>query len=120
MSEKAYGQSQDGNVYVFEVPKSANKLSVAEAVEAQFSVTVERVNTTNIQGKVKRTFTNKRGKSTRGQRSDIKKAYVTLKEGDIIPVFAAEQEAEAKQEKLEKVMEKAEAKRAKKEAKESK
>jgi len=112
LSEKAYGQSQTGT-YVFDVPSNSNKLTVALAVAEQYEVTVETVNIANINGKAKRTFISRRGKFVRGTRSDVKKAYVTLKEGDSIPIFAAEEEAEAKAQK-------AEEKAAKKAAKEKK
>jgi len=113
LSEKAYGLSQVRGTYVFEVPDTASKQSIAQAVAEQFEVTVTNVNTTTVKGKSKRTFINRRGKFVRGTRSDIKKAYVTLKSGDSIPIFAAEEEAEAK---AEKAAEKA-AKKAKKETK---
>lgn len=99
LSEKAYGLSKARNNYVFEVPKNANKLTIANAVATQFEVTVEGVNVANVKGKSTRTFINRRGKFVRGTRSNIKKAYVTLKVGDNIPIFAAEEEAEAKEAK---------------------
>ncbi len=86
VSEKAYGMSEKG-VYVFGVPTNANKHSVARAVAAQFAVTVTEVNIANVKGKTKRSIRN--GKAVPGQRNDSKKAYVTLKAGDSIPVFAA-------------------------------
>lgn len=117
LSEKAYGISQVSPVYVFEVPGNVSKQSVAAAVASQFEVGVETVNVLTVQGKRKRTYMNRRGKFVRGQRKDIKKAYVTLKEGQVIPLFAAEEEKEAKQEKqaerLQKLTEKAEKKAAK-------
>lgn len=107
MSEKAYGLSQTG-IYVFDVPSDANKLTIMQTVSSQYNVTVEKVNITNINGKTKRTFISRRGKFVRGTRSDVKKAYVTLKEGDSIPIFAAEEEAEAKAKKIqEKIAKKA-------------
>ncbi|HEY1835664.1 MAG TPA: 50S ribosomal protein L23 [Candidatus Saccharimonadales bacterium] len=116
MSEKAYGLSQSQNVYVFDVPKGTNKHSVARAVTAQFEVTVERVNVANVKGKAKRTI-RKGGRATPGRQSDTRKAYVTLKSGDSLPIFAAVEEAEAKSEKTAELMEKAAEKRAKKESK---
>ncbi len=113
LSEKSYGLSQQTNTYVFDVPKNTNRLSVALAIQDQYQVTVEKVNIANINGKRKRTFISRRGKFVRGTRSDVKKAYITLKEGDKLPVFAAEEEAEAKEVKA---VEKA----AKKAAKETK
>ncbi len=94
MSEKAYGLSVVRNTYTFDVPSDATKHTVARAVAAQFEVTVEEVNIVNVKGKTKRTV-RKGGRATDGRRSDVKKAYVTLKEGDKLPVFAAIEEAEA-------------------------
>ncbi len=89
ISEKAFGVSEKLNTYVFQVPVDANKMTVSSAVSAQFDVTVTSVNIMNVQGKLKRTF-KKRGKASIGKRADFKKAYVTLKEGDSIVVFASE------------------------------
>ena len=91
VSEKAYAKSQD-NVYVFSVDKSADKLTIARAVEAQFGVSVVTVNTTVTKGKAKRTV-RKGGRPIKGRTSDFKKAYVTLKEGDSITLFASEEES---------------------------
>lgn len=88
LSEKAYGQSLARNTYVFAVPKDANKHTVARAVATQFGVTVTNVNVTNIAGKAKRTI-RKSGRAVNGRQSDTRKAYVTLKEGDSLPIFAA-------------------------------
>jgi large subunit ribosomal protein L23 len=92
LSEKTYGMSVAGNVFVFEVPGDANKHTVARAVAAQFSVTVIDVNIVNVKGKAKRTV-RKGGRPTAGKRSDIKKAYVALKQGDTLPFFDVEEEA---------------------------
>lgn len=97
LSEKTYALSQN-RVYVFVVPKDANKLTVRQAVQDQFSVVVSQVRMTNVKGKVKNTV-RKGGRRIVGRRSDIKKAYVTLQEGDQIPVFAAVEEAQANAEK---------------------
>ena len=70
----------EGNAYVFQVAKDANKPLIKEAVEALFNVKVKAVNTTIAKGKVKRF----RGRP--GVRSDVKKAYVTLEEGNAIDV----------------------------------
>jgi large subunit ribosomal protein L23 len=94
VSEKAYGMSQLHNTYVFVVPGDANRLTVAQAVAAQFNVTVEDVNILNVKGKVKRTV-RKGGRATTGRDNDIKKAYVTLKQGDTIAIFASEEDKKA-------------------------
>ena len=70
----------EGNAYVFQVAKDANKPLIKEAVEALFNVKVKAVNTTITKGKVKRF----RGRP--GVRADVKKAYVTLEEGNAIDV----------------------------------
>lgn len=91
ISEKAYNLSENSNVYVFQVPLDANKATIKQAVEKQFDVTVTLVNTTVTKGKTKRQF-QKRGKASVGTRNDMKKAYVTLKQGDAIPVFTGAEE----------------------------
>jgi len=71
MSEKSY----DGIAvkrYVFEVDRRANKIQIKQAVEKIFGVEVERVNTSNIRGKLKR-----QGR-TQGYTSSRKKAVVQL------------------------------------------
>jgi len=98
MSEKTYMLSQLTGTYVVEVPRDASKDSIAKAVAAQFGVTVQTVNVINVKGKPKRTV-RKGGRPTNGKRSDIKKAYVTLKKGDKLPFFAELEEEAAKAEK---------------------
>lgn len=118
MSEKAYAQSQATNTYVFDVSGEVNKHSVAQAVEHQFEVVVKSVNIANIPGKAKRTVY-KGGRAVKGRESDTKKAYVTLVEGNSLPIFAAIEEEEAKVEATQEKLDKAAAKVAEKEAKKS-
>lgn len=119
MSEKAYAVSQVRNTYVFDVEGDTNKHSVARAVSEQYGVTVLNVNVINQKGKVKRTI-RKGGRPTMGRQSDVKKAYVTLKAGDSLPIFAAIEEAEAKQAETQEKIEKAAAKADKTAAKDKK
>lgn len=114
MSEKAYAMSAN-SVYVFDVDKSVNKHEVSDAVETTYGVTVVNIRTIIVKGKAKRLYRNRRYEN--GRRSDVKKAYVTLKEGDAIPIFAAVEEAEVKAEKTVKTLEKVAEKQAKKESK---
>jgi large subunit ribosomal protein L23 len=79
ITEKATMASENGAV-VFQVAKDANKPQIKEAVEALFGVKVKAVNTVIAKGKVKRF----RGQL--GSRSDVKKAYVTLEDGNTIDV----------------------------------
>lgn len=114
MSEKTYAISTDG-VYVFDVPTATNKHEIAKAVEAAYDVTVTNVRTVIIKGKVKKLYRTRRSET--GVRSDVKKAYVTLKKGDAIPIFAAIEQAEEAEEKATKKLEKS-AKKEKKGTKE--
>jgi len=118
LSEKTYGLSES-RVYVVEIPKDANKHSVARAVEAQFEVKVTKVNITNIPGKSKRviSLTGKRYQNAQGSRNDIKKAYVTLAKGNSLPFFQAVEEEEAQEEKAQEQFDKAATKQATKTAK---
>lgn len=79
ITEKATMASENGAV-VFEVAIDANKPTIKEAVETLFGVKVKAVNTSITKGKVKRF----RGQL--GKRKDVKKAYVTLEEGNTIDV----------------------------------
>jgi len=79
ITEKATMVSEAGAV-VFEVSMDSSKPRIKEAVEALFGVKVKAVNTTITKGKVKKF----RGRP--GRRKDVKKAYVTLEEGNTIDV----------------------------------
>jgi large subunit ribosomal protein L23 len=68
------------NAVVFKVAPSATKPEIKAAVEALFKVTVTRVNTIVTKGKTKR------WKGKPYQRSDFKKAIVTLAEGQSIDI----------------------------------
>lgn len=116
LSEKTYAQSL-ARVYAFEVPRDANKHTVARAVEAQFDVTVVSVNITNHSGKAKRTISQNGRRQAQGREAASKKAYVTLAEGQSLPFFAAIEEAEEKQAETQAQVDKAAAKVADKEAK---
>lgn len=79
ITEKATVLSEQNKV-VFQVAKDASKDEIASAVETLFNVTVTKVNTLVMEGKTKRF------RGVRGKRSDIKKAIVTLAEGQSIDV----------------------------------
>lgn len=113
LSEKTYMLGMTRNVYAFDVPADANKQTVAAAVVAQFDVVVSDVRLLNIKGKAKRSV-RKGGRPVMGQRSDIKKAYVTLAEGSHLPFF------DEPEEKSDKKADKADKKAAKKADKETK
>ncbi len=117
MSEKTYALS-NSRVYVFNVDSSLNKHQVAKTVEQTYEVVVTKVNMVNTKGKAKRAY--KGRKFENGMRSDLKKAYVTLAEGNAIPIFAAVEEAEVKAEKSTEVAKKSAEKAAKKAKKDGK
>jgi len=94
-TEKAYAQSQN-NVYVFNVPLTANKQEIAAAVEAQFEVKVTGIKTLVQSGKAVRFSRGKNRYPGTTHRKDSKKAYVTLAEGDSIQVFEQPAEEEKK------------------------
>lgn len=70
----------ENNQIVFEVPLEASKPEIKDAVEQLFKVSVMAVNTIRVKGKTKRF----RGRP--GRRKDVKKAIVTLKDGDSIDI----------------------------------
>jgi large subunit ribosomal protein L23 len=79
ITEKAT-MASEANGVVFEVAIDANKPQIKDAVEAIFGVKVKAVNTTITKGKTKRF------RGIPGRRKDVKKAYVTLEEGNAIDV----------------------------------
>lgn len=68
------------NQVMFNVAKTATKPEIKKAVEALFEVKVAAVNTLNRKGKTKRF------RGIKGRQSDVKKAIVTLEEGQSIDV----------------------------------
>ena len=79
ITEKSTMLSETNSV-VFRVAPSASKPEIKAAIEALFGVTVTAVNTITTKGKTKR------WKGKPYQRSDVKKAIVTLAEGQTIDV----------------------------------
>lgn len=84
VSEKASLAADAGNQVVFKVLPSATKLEIKNAVQALFDVKVEQVRVLNVKGKTRRT------RFGVGRRSDWKKAYVRLEQGQDIDFAAAE------------------------------
>ena len=79
ITEKAT-MASEANAVVFEVAMASTKPQIREAVEGLFGVKVKAVNTTITKGK------QKRFRGMLGRRKDVKKAYVTLEEGNTIDV----------------------------------
>lgn len=84
VSEKAARVSAEGDQYVFRVRRDATKPEIRAAVEFLFEVKVDAVRVVNQAGKEKRF-----GRSL-GRRSDWKKAYVRLAEGQKIEMGGSE------------------------------
>ena len=81
ITEKASAASE-ANQVVFKVRRDATKPEIKAAIEKLFGVTVLSVNTLNRRGKTKHF------KGIKGRQQDVKKAIVTLAEGDKIDVTA--------------------------------
>lgn len=80
VTERSSGLKEKLNQYVFEVSFSASKNDIKEAIHKLFKVQVEKVRTAIFHGKMKRLSMGK----PQGQRSDWKKAIVTVKKGQEI------------------------------------
>lgn len=82
MTEKSVAATESANQYVFKVAKNATKEDIKAAVQLLFEVAVDQVRTVNVKGKQKNF-----GRRA-GQRSDWKKAYVRLAEGQSLDTSA--------------------------------
>jgi large subunit ribosomal protein L23 len=82
ITEKGLGVKETQHTVVFEVAKNATKTEIKEAVQRVFKVKVDHVRTAIFHGKFRR-----RGRAE-GFRSDWKKAYVRLKEGEKMIEYA--------------------------------
>jgi large subunit ribosomal protein L23 len=81
ITEKTTVLREDGRTLVFQVAMNANKIDIKRAVEQLFGSKVQSVRTSLTHGKVKR-----QGRFE-GRRSDWKKAYVRLRDGEKLPEF---------------------------------
>ncbi len=81
LTEKVTAMREAANTVSFLVHPDANRLQVKHAVETLLKVKVDRVNILNVQGKIKRL-----GRFS-GKRSDWKKAFVKLKQGEKLELY---------------------------------
>ena len=81
ITEKTSIQREDGRTLVFQVALGANKIEIRRAIETLLGAKVHSVRTGIAHGKEKR-----QGRYA-GRRSDWKKAYVKLREGEKMPEF---------------------------------
>jgi large subunit ribosomal protein L23 len=84
VTEKTTLIGENSNQYVFHVVSDASKSEVKGAVEQLFEVNVESVRIVNVKGK------NKSFRMRPGKRSDWKKAYVRVQEGQVIDFLGGE------------------------------
>jgi large subunit ribosomal protein L23 len=85
VTEKVSALNEKGK-YGFLVDATANKVEIKKAVEKQYGVNVEKVNTLNVMGKMKTRYT-KTGILS-GRQQNYKKAIVTLAEGEVIDFYS--------------------------------
>jgi large subunit ribosomal protein L23 len=84
VTEKSTYVGEDSNQYVFHVVNDAKKSEVKGAVELLFDVNVESVRIVNVKGK------SKSFRMRPGKRSNWKKAYVRVQEGQVIDFLGGE------------------------------
>ena len=85
VTEKVSALNEKGK-YGFIVDAEANKVETKKAVEKQYGVNVEKVNTMNVMGKMKTRYT-KAGVLS-GRRPNYKKAIITLAAGEVIDFYS--------------------------------
>lgn len=81
LTEKVTAMREQSNTVGFLVHPDANRIQIKQAVETLLKVKVERVNVLNVRGKIKRL-----GRFS-GKRSDWKKAFVKLREGEKLELY---------------------------------
>ncbi|HPS96331.1 MAG TPA: 50S ribosomal protein L23 [Bacteroidales bacterium] len=86
VTEKMTSQGDKFNRYGFLVARNANKLQIKKAVEDMYSVTVDSVNTMRYGGKIK--ARNTKSGLLLGRTNAVKKAVVTLAEGNKIDFYS--------------------------------
>ena len=86
VTEKMTNITDQFNRFGFLVRPEANKLVIKKEIEALYNVTVVDVNTMNYSGKNKSRYT--KAGLVKGRTNAVKKAIVTLKEGDTIDFYS--------------------------------
>ena len=89
LTEKTYDLAKNLNVYVFKLDKALNTSQIKDRIQTEYDVEVVNLRTLLAKGKNARSIRLKSRATRRvlGRRKTVKKAYVTLKKGDVIPVF---------------------------------
>ena len=89
LSEKGTLLAETQNKYVFQVEKQSNKLEIKQAIENKFNIKIKKVATLNMRGKNKNVTIRSNGHvlRTNGNRTNWKKAIVTLQDGYTIDIL---------------------------------
>jgi large subunit ribosomal protein L23 len=85
VTEKVSSLNEKGK-YGFIVDLTANKVEIKNAVEKQYNVNVEKVNTMSVMGKLKTRYT--KAGVLAGRKPNYKKAIVTLAQGEVIDFYS--------------------------------
>ena len=96
VSEKSLALAEGAGAYVFRVPKAASKTAIAQAVKRQFDVKVAGVRILNVRGKSTQVIVQRGRRRLSGERSNFKKAYVSLASGQSIKLFDEPDKAKTK------------------------
>jgi len=86
VSEKMTDQSEKLSRYGFVVNHAANKIQIKKAIEKNYGVTVESINTMIYAGKSKSKFT--KAGLIKGRTNKFKKAIITVADGDVIDFYS--------------------------------
>ncbi|MCB9017615.1 MAG: 50S ribosomal protein L23 [Prevotellaceae bacterium] len=86
VTEKMTSLGEKYSRYGFRVSPNANKLEIKKAIKDMYNVTVVSVNTLRVEGKKKSRYT--KAGVINGKAPSYKKAFVTLKEGDVIDFYS--------------------------------
>lgn len=94
LTEKMSRLEETQKKYAFQVHPRANKIEIRRTIEQKFNVKVSKVSTQNMKGKQKQMTIRSGGRviRTSGNRSNWKKAMVTLEEGFTIDLYGMEPE----------------------------
>ena len=89
LTEKNNLLSESLNKYVFQVAINANKIEIKKSIEDRFDVKIKKISTINCKGKNKNMSVKSSGRviRTNGNRSNWKKAIVTLQENEKIDLI---------------------------------
>ena len=87
LTEKSEMLKEKNNFYQFVVDRRANKIEIKKVVEERYNVSVEKVNTFIKHEKIK-TQQTKSGVA-KGRKTVFKRAFVKLKQGDVIDFYAS-------------------------------